>query len=99
MSTEFTKQNGGGMKFVGGGVVQDLRPSTNRDTGEVKGYGCNVAYMGGKQFVKLTADTFDRLRDGVFVTFEASVRTYKDNTYPADFRILTIDGKSAGAQA
>ncbi|MGD1915975.1 MAG: hypothetical protein ACFCBV_07300 [Phycisphaerales bacterium] len=94
---EFSKANGGGMKFIGGGIVADHRVRKNNETGEVLGYGCNAVYMGGKQYIKLEAEMFDRLKDGDFITFEADVRQYKDNTYPGQFRIITINSKPVGA--
>ena len=99
MATKFTRQSGGGMRFVGGGLVQDKKPRVKQETGEVLGYACNVAYMGGSQYVKLSASQFEAIKDGDFITFEATCRQYKDNTYPGEFTITSVNDKPIGGGA
>lgn len=81
-------------QFVFEGLVQDKpRERINEDTGETS-YAVEVAYFGGKQYIKLSnPDQRTLIKPGSWCRFECSVRQFKDNCYAGPGVLTHVDTK------
>jgi hypothetical protein len=97
MFENLTKPGKGGLGVVVGGEAKGFRrASVDKESGEARAAAGTIVYWGGDQYVKLPDDQaglVDRLKDGVWLTAQGELRSFKDSSFAGNFRIVTIDGK------